>query len=73
MTNQNEKNASVSINIPTVLFMVFLILKLVGVISWSWWWITAPLWMPTAFMVILAITFGIARVFIRKKKENKKT
>ncbi len=26
------------------LFLVFLVLKLVGVISWSWWWITAPLW-----------------------------
>ena len=27
-----------------VLFVVFLVLKLVGTISWSWWWVTSPLW-----------------------------
>ena len=27
-----------------LLFIVFLILKLCKVISWSWWWVTAPLW-----------------------------
>lgn len=27
-----------------ILFVVFLGLKLTGVIAWSWWWITAPLW-----------------------------
>jgi hypothetical protein len=25
-------------------FMAFLVLKLTGYIAWSWWWITAPLW-----------------------------
>jgi len=29
---------------PTVLFVVFLVLKLTGYIAWSWWWVTAPLW-----------------------------
>lgn len=29
---------------PTILFLVFLVLKLTGTIHWSWWWITAPLW-----------------------------
>ncbi|QGH79743.1 hypothetical protein SEA_ANON_72 [Gordonia phage Anon] len=27
-----------------LLFLVFLVLKLIAVIDWSWWWITAPLW-----------------------------
>ena len=27
-----------------LLFVVFLVLKLIGVIDWSWWWVTAPLW-----------------------------
>ena len=25
-------------------FLVFLILKLLDKIDWSWWWVTAPLW-----------------------------
>ena len=28
---------------PTVVFIVFLILKLTDVIDWSWWWVTSPL------------------------------
>lgn len=40
----------------TILFVVFLVLKLTGVITWSWWWVTAPLWIPFAlFLVILVI------------------
>ena len=31
-------------NLMGVLFVVFLVLKLIGVIAWSWWWVTAPLW-----------------------------
>lgn len=27
-----------------LLFVVFLVLKLTGVIAWSWVWVTAPLW-----------------------------
>lgn len=30
--------------LPVLLFLVFLVLKLTGEIDWSWWWITAPLW-----------------------------
>lgn len=29
---------------PGILFVVFLVLKLTGEISWSWWWVTCPLW-----------------------------
>jgi len=34
-----------------LLFLVFLILKLTGVIDWSWWWVTSPLWLPVAAVV----------------------
>ena len=27
-----------------LLFIAFLVLKLTGVIAWSWLWVTAPLW-----------------------------
>ncbi|HHX67120.1 MAG TPA: hypothetical protein GX708_03570 [Gallicola sp.] len=31
---------------------IFIVLKLVGAISWSWWWVLSPLWIP---LVVLAI------------------
>ena len=45
------------IGMSGVLFTVFLMLKLTGVIAWSWWWITAPLWVPLAIVlgIILAV------------------
>lgn len=27
-----------------VIFVIFLVLQLCGVIDWSWWWIFSPLW-----------------------------
>lgn len=42
-----------SIGFGSVLFFIFLILKLTGHIAWSWWWVTAPLWIPFSLVVIL--------------------
>ena len=43
----------------TLLFLVFLTLKLVGVIAWSWLWVTAPIWFPIIFFVIVFIVFAV--------------
>jgi len=37
------------------LFLVFLVLKLTGHITWSWWWVTSPLWMPFVFILVIVI------------------
>lgn len=49
-----------------LLFLVFLTLKLTGFIGWSWWWITAPLWMGVVFLLSLGLVFifGAAVVII---------
>jgi hypothetical protein len=39
-----------------VLFIVFVVLKLTPPVQeWSWWWVTAPLWMPVAAAVVVGI------------------
>lgn len=43
------------INILTILFAVFATLKLTGYITWSWWWVTAPLWCGLAFFIVILI------------------
>jgi hypothetical protein len=44
--------------ICSTLFVVFLVLKLVGVITWSWWLVTMPIWLPLLIaLTILAIVF----------------
>ena len=43
-----------------LLTVLFVGLKLGGIISWSWWWVLAPLWGPLAILFVVAlITFGI--------------
>lgn len=39
-----------------LLAVLFIGLKLGGVIAWSWWWVLAPLWIP------LAVVFGFVAV-----------
>lgn len=53
-----------------ILFIVFLVLKLCGVISWSWWWVCAPVWMPVALVLIMFIVGCI--VIVIKVLNNKK-
>ena len=40
------------IGIFTVLAVVFIVLKLIGVIDWSWWWVLCPVWGPLALLVV---------------------
>ncbi len=48
---------------PLVLFTVFLVLRLTETIDWSWWWVTAPLWI--SFLVGLA--FVIVVEYLKSK------
>ena len=40
------------------LFFVFLVLKLCNVITWSWLWVTSPLWIG-AILWLLVVAFAI--------------
>ena len=59
----SNNKSSGGIGLTTVLFIVFLTLKLTGNIDWSWWWVTSPLWIPLALVisivVILLIVFTL--------------
>jgi uncharacterized membrane protein len=46
--------------------VIFLILKLTGNITWSWWWITSPLWIPVvlyavALMVLMLVFWAFPK------------
>ena len=54
-----DNKSSQGLGLGTILFLIFLTLKLGGwgvVATWSWWWVTAPLWIPLGpIFVILSI------------------
>lgn len=67
-------NNTISLDEEFLIFIIFIILKLTNVITWSWWWITSPLWLPIAiglgilFLAGLAVLLAIIFVAIFEKK-----
>lgn len=54
-----SSSRSSGIGLTGAVFIVFLVLKWVGVIDWSWWAVTAPLWGSFALVLVVAVLFGI--------------
>lgn len=66
----SDNNSSGSgIGLAGVLFVVFLVLKLTDHIDWSWWWVTAPLWISVLLWV--AIVGGVFAVLAFEDRKNK--
>ena len=51
----NKQTQSSGVGFLGLLALLFIGLKLVGVIDWSWWWVTSPLWGAPVFIIVLAI------------------
>lgn len=45
--------------ILSILLVAFIVLKLCGVITWSWLWVLAPLWVPIALVPVILLIVGI--------------
>lgn len=49
-------------SVSTLLTIVFVVLKLIGVINWSWVWVLAPLWISALLsiaIIIICVILGI--------------
>lgn len=64
-----QKTTSSGFPFMAILGLIFITLKLCSVITWSWWWVLAPIWGPiavglTAF-VIIQLIIGVVKVCTR--------
>ena len=71
----------------SLLGIAFIVLKVMGQITWSWWWVLAPFWIPVViavslfFFVILLLaiiaaeepTINVEVEASKKKTRTKKT
>lgn len=55
----DNKNTSGGIGLGMILFLIFMTLKLTGNITWSWWYVTLPLYGPLSLALALIIIAGI--------------
>ena len=61
----NNKTKQGGLGIVSVLTIIFIVLKLLGVIKWSWIWVLSPLWISA---VIVVAVFSVILIGGRIKK-----
>ena len=61
----NNKTKQGGLGIVSVLTIVFIVLKLLGVIQWSWIWVLSPIWISA---VIVVAVFSVILIGGRIKK-----
>ena len=59
MSSETKVSYSGGIGFTGLLTIVFIILKLVGTIDWSWWWVLSPLWLPWVLFAFAWFIIGI--------------
>lgn len=67
MANNNSSTQSGGIGFFGLLAIVFITLKLMGYITWSWWWVLAPLWAPLAVVLAIFLIVLLIAVIIDKR------
>lgn len=67
MGNSNNYVTNNGVGFLGLLTIAFIVLKLAGAISWSWWWVLSPIWIPLALVVaifiIILIVVLVASIF----------
>jgi hypothetical protein len=70
MSKQTQTVNKSGISLGGLIFVVFLTLKLAGigqVATWSWWWVTSPLWIGVAIYLVIvlgAVAIGLLGLII---------
>ena len=62
----DSNSSSGGIGFIGVLTIVFIILKLLNKIDWSWWWVLSPLWISTAIGILILTIIFIGYVVYKK-------
>ncbi|AOZ63755.1 hypothetical protein SEA_WEASELS2_176 [Rhodococcus phage Weasels2] len=53
------ESQSSGIGLGGLLGVTFIVLKLTGVIAWSWLWVLAPFWIPIAIVLVVLVGLGL--------------
>lgn len=57
MSNQDRSAKEGGTGILTLLTVAFVVLKLCGVINWSWLWVLSPIWIPLAAVLLILLIY----------------
>lgn len=64
---ENKENRKVGLGFVDTLTLIFITLKLIGIIDWSWWWVLSPIWITLLVAIIIVIIVVIvSEIFNRR-------
>ena len=52
---EKKSSGNKGIGFAGLLTIAFIVLKLCGVIAWSWWWVLSPAWISAAIVLIILV------------------
>lgn len=50
-----------------LLTIVFIVLKLLGKIDWSWWWVLSPLWISLLVGIVIIVLVISGAIYFSNK------
>ena len=53
--SNTTSTSSGGIGFGGLLTVAFIVLKLTGVITWSWWWVLSPLWIGFLLVIVFLV------------------
>ena len=65
---ENKYNSNGGIGFVGLLQLLFITLKLLKVISWSWIWVLSPTWI--SIIIVAIIILGVYVIFWEKKRRK---
>ena len=60
-----NEDKDILIKVLLAMFTMFTVLKITSHIDWSWWWITAPLWIGVVFLLLILVILGIIAILVK--------
>ena len=69
----NSSSSSGGIGFVGLLTIVFIVLKLIGKITWSWWWVLSPLWISAGLVLLILLGILIFVLIAYKDQKGLKT
>ena len=61
-----SNSSSGRIGFAGLLTLLFIALKLLKVISWSWWWVMSPLLISTGLCLLVLVVIGVIAVVLKR-------
>lgn len=63
MSKSNSNTSNGGIGFVGLLTIVFITLKLLNKIDWSWVWVLSPLWISTGIVILIIVVIFLIAIF----------